>query len=236
MEDRAVVCITCNGSGWKPVDGALQARPCECQGELRRRNRTAAAAIPKRYYHCRLSNFRDRGNVSISSAKRRIAEYIAGWPQQEMGLLLIGGCGAGKTHLAVSALHEIIDLDKPGKLLFCNFQDLIQELHASFSSDETPSKSELVRPILEADLLVLDELGSQKPTAFVQDMLYYIVNSRYNDVKPTIFTTNYPDDSRRESDERLEQRIGERLRSRLHEMTERVIIDADDYRKSVGRI
>ena len=65
MEDRAVVCISCNGSGWKPVDGALQARPCECQGELRRRNRTAAAAIPKRYYHCRLSNFRDRGNVSI---------------------------------------------------------------------------------------------------------------------------------------------------------------------------
>jgi len=143
----------------------------------------------------------------------------------------MGSCGVGKTHLAVSVLHHFIDLDVAGKLLFCNFQDLVQELHASFSSDEAPSKSEIVKPILDADLLVLDELGSQKPTAFVQDMLYYIINTRYNDVKTTIFTTNYFDEPARAGDEKLEQRIGERLRSRLHEMTDgRIIIQGQDYR------
>ena len=53
----------------------------------------------------------------------------------------MGGCGVGKTHLAVALLQEIIRTGKPGKLLFSNFQDLIQQIHASFDSDETPSKS-----------------------------------------------------------------------------------------------
>src|SRR5207253_6352596 len=66
------------------------------------------------------------------------------------------------------------------KLLFSNFQDLIQEIQASFDSDETPRKSEILRPLLEGDLLVLDELGSQKPSLFVQDILYYVINTRYN--------------------------------------------------------
>ena len=90
---------------------------------------------------------------------------------------MIGPCGSGKTHLAVAALVEIINSGKPGRVLFSNFQDLIQEIQASFDSDEVPSKSELLRPLLEADLLVLDELGSQKPTTFVQDILYYVINT-----------------------------------------------------------
>jgi DNA replication protein DnaC len=82
------------------------------------------------------------------------------------------------------------------------------------------SKSELLRPLLEVDLLVLDELGSQKPTTFVQDTLYYVINSRYNSELTTIFTTNYYDRPSDAKEESLEQRIGTRLRSRLSEMTE----------------
>ncbi|MDX1582330.1 MAG: ATP-binding protein, partial [Thermoanaerobaculia bacterium] len=143
------------------------------------------------------------------------------------------GCGVGKTHLAVAILLEIIEQEKPGKLVFRNFQDLIQEIHASFESDETPTKSELLRPLIEADLLVLDELGSQKPTSFVQDTLYYLINSRYNDDRVTIFTTNYSDSPSKE--ESLENRIGNRLRSRLHEMTDPVLMKGDDYRRSRRR-
>src|SRR5205823_4486381 len=150
------------------------------------------------------------------------------WPISR-GLLLIGGCGTGKTHLAVAALLEIIECNKGGRLLFSNFQDLIQEIQASFDSDEVPSKSELLRPLIEADLLVLDELGSQKPSMFVQDILYYIINSRYNDERTTIFTTNLFDD--------LQERIGERLRSRLYEMTEEIkLAGVPDYRKTTNKI
>jgi DNA replication protein DnaC len=145
----------------------------------------------------------------------------------------MGGCGVGKTHLAVAALLEIIRSGKPGRLLFSNFQDLIQEIQASFDSDNGTSKSEILRPILEADLLVLDELGSQKPTQFVQDILYYVINTRYNEERATIFTTNYSDRSNDAKDETLEQRIGTRLRSRLAEMADRIeFAGATDHRRN----
>jgi len=219
-------CPQCNGSGWIPRSNeSNDIEPCACQGDLRRRTRITAAQIPRRYYHCRIDNFHDRSSAVLLSAKRKVQELVDVWPAQRdgRGLLLTGGCGTGKTHLAVAALLEIIQSGKSGKVLFSNFQDLIQEIQASFDNDQVPSKSELLRPLIEADLLVLDELGSQKPSLFVHDILYYVINSRYNDERTTIFTTNYSDD--------LAERIGDRLRSRLHEMAEEIRLSGiPDYR------
>ncbi|MBI2214158.1 MAG: ATP-binding protein [Acidobacteria bacterium] len=202
---------------------------------MKRSQKRVNAQIPARYtQHCTLAGFHERGNASLASAKRRIARLVDEWPMAERGLLLMGPCGSGKTHLAVAALIEIIAQGKPGRLLFSNFQDLIQEILASIDSDHAPSRSEILEPILTADLLVLDELGSQKPTQFVQDMLYYIINTRYNEQRTTIFTTNYLDEPRDPKEESLETRIGKRLRSRLFEMAERVLVEADDYRKNVS--
>lgn len=233
----AQACVLCNGTGWVAEQVGFQAHPCVCQKDQRKQQRTASAAIPTRYIPCRLDNFHDRGNPRLRRARQRMREFVDCWPGEDRGFLLMGGCGVGKTHLAVAALLEIIQLDKPGQLLFSNFQDLIQAIHASFSSDLAPSKSEILEPLLAADLLVLDELGSQKPTTFVQEVLYYVINTRYNNLKTTIFTTNYVDDPSRNEEEPLEQRIGRSLRSRLYEMTEVVLIDAsvDDYRKNVTR-
>src|SRR5436190_22553258 len=224
---QPATCPRCNGSGWVPVAGdALRAEPCACQGDLRRRQRIAAANIPRRYVMCRISTFKDRGAV-LRSAKTRVEQFVNEWMPQfgVKGLLLQGGCGTGKTHLAVAALMEIIQTDKPGKLLFSNFQDLIQEIQASFDADSPVDKSDILRPLLEADLLVLDELGSQKPSNFVHDILYYVINSRYNEVRTTIFTTNNVED--------LVDRIGDRLRSRLYEMASVVhLTGVDDYRRT----
>ena len=195
----------------------------------------AAAGIPRRYSHCTLEQFKDKATV-LKNARVRVQEFVDLWPSTDegRGLLLMGTCGVGKTHLAVAALVEIISANKPGRLLFSNFQDLIQEIQASFDSDEVPSKSQLLRPLLEADLLVLDELGSQKPTTFVQDILYYVINSRYNTERTTIFTTNYFDYGTDAEKDTLESRIGKRLRSRLAEMTRRIeITGVPDYRMSV---
>ncbi|MGH9456254.1 MAG: ATP-binding protein [Thermoanaerobaculia bacterium] len=228
-------CPRCSGSGWITAAGSLDAEPCSCQKGTKKRHRIGAARIPKRYLHCTLGGFHERNDLSLAAARRRVAEFVDCWPADDRGLLIMGGCGTGKTHLAVAALQEIIAQDKPGKLLFRNFQELVQDLQASFESGDAPKKSEILHPLLEADLLVLDELGSQKPTAFVQDILYYIINSRYNDVKATIFTSNYLDEGRRDADERLEDRIGARLRSRLYEMTVPVVISAQsDYRQTVA--
>lgn len=233
--ERAVAprCEQCGGSGWLTDGEALTARACPCREGDRRRHRASASSVPRRYVHCTLSHFHDRGNVTLGRAKKRVQEFIDCWPAMDRGLLLMGSCGVGKTHLAVALLQEIISAGKPGKLRFSNFQDLIQEIQASFRDEDAPSKSEILAPLIEADLLVLDELGSQKPTPFVQDVLYYIINTRYNDEKVTVFTTNYLDEPKRPQDERLEDRIGERLRSRLFEMCERVILDSPDYRRGV---
>src|SRR5258706_108612 len=203
-------CPRCGGSGWVPIAGdKFRVEACTCQGDLRKRQRIAGANIPKRYLdHCTLTTFYDKNSPILVAARRRVQEFIDMWPMTDhgRGLLLMGSCGVGKTHLAVAALIEIINSGKTGKVLFTNFQDLIQEIQASFDDNSAASKSEILRPLLEADLLVLDELGSQKPTPFVQDILYYVINSRYNDERTTIFTTNYFDDATVEG-QRMSDRI-----------------------------
>jgi len=228
-------CPHCKGSGWITVDSDTnRVEPCGCAGDLRRQQRIASARIPKRYMHCTLASYYEKAPI-LRVAKKRVQQFVDTWPGTGdiKGLLLTGGCGVGKTHLAVAALLEIIRTGKPGRVLFSNFQDLIQEIQASFDSDQVPSKSELLQPLLDADLLVLDELGSQKPTQFVHDILYYVINTRYNDEKTTIFTTNYLDRPADAKEESLEQRIGTRLRSRLAEMAERIdFTGAGDFRRN----
>jgi DNA replication protein DnaC len=106
---------------------------------------------------------------------------------------------------------------------------------------------EILRPVFDTEVLVLDELGAVRSTEWVFDTVNYILNSRYNDNKTTIITTNFPDkpeQGRVEEDnprsysaadraarrETLGDRIGERMRSRLHEMCKKVEMEGDDYR------
>jgi len=89
---------------------------------------------------------------------------------------------------------------------------------------------DILRPVMDADILVLDDLGAEKPSEWVEETMNLIVNTRYNERRPTIFTTNYPDLSDDTDLDSLKVRVGFRMHSRLHEMCEVIDWDGGDYR------
>jgi DNA replication protein DnaC len=141
----------------------------------------------------------------------------------------MGPTGVGKTHLAVSIVRRLIEKGVPG--IFSEFGSLLKQIQDSYNPISKSSELKVLAPIYETDVLVLDELGATIPTDWVRDTMYQIINKRYNDRKLTIFTTNYLDSKSNDKEQTLEDRVSTRLRSRLYEMCNKVMIDGGDYRR-----
>lgn len=235
METPGVICELCGGSGWvlESVDGRKQARPCTCRAAVIRRERLEAAQIPVRYRDDNFANF-DEQTPALVSAKRIAREFVDAYPVVDSGLLFVGPAGRGKTHLACAILSELV-ATKGVSALYADFSDLLLRIQTSFRPDADSSKESVLTPYAEAELLVLDELGASKPHAWVLDVLYNLLNTRYNRKRITIATSNFEDEPDPASGERekLEDRIGYRLRSRLYEMCTLVPLRGKDYRKEV---
>jgi DNA replication protein DnaC len=248
MKLQAEVCAKCEGTGWKTVSagGDRRVAPCDCRLKDRTQTLLVGARIPKRYEHCELSSFTTdfpgaHGSLGLAhlAATRFAIEYD---PREGMGLLLIGKIGTGKTHLAVGILKELI-LQRGVPCLFCDYRELLKEIQNSYNSSVQTTELQVLRPVFETDVLVLDELGAVKPSEWVWDTVSLILNTRYNNNRTTIITTNFEDQaaagasgvvsavSRATREETLGDRIGERMRSRLHEMCRIVRMDGLDFRQ-----
>lgn len=234
------VCERCLGTGWVLEDagGSKIAKRCVCFVERRKQALIEQANIPRRYLNCRLENF-EVHNDSHKDALKISKQFVKNYPAQDVGILFIGPCGVGKTHLAVSIIQELVE-KKNVPCIFYDFRELIREIQSTFTPDSTLSESDVLTPVFQAEILVLDELGAKRTSAWVEETVFYIINYRYNHKKMTIFTTNYPDtedeeDTRdsfyKKGGENLIDRIGVRLRSRIYEMCKVVEVEGDDYRK-----
>jgi len=215
--------------------------PCRCREGVERDARRRAARIPERYRNCLLTNFnvlpttRDvTASVTESqrAAKALARTYVERWPAVEAGLLIVGPVGVGKTHLAVAILAELIDT-KGVRGVFCDFTDLLSRIQATFSKGSDESEDDVLQIYREADLLVLDELGARRPTDWARDVLYGLLNTRYNREKKTIVTTNFEDKPSKPGEETLELRVGTPVRSRLAEMCQLVQLSGPDFRREV---
>jgi DNA replication protein DnaC len=235
MDVVSETCPLCGGTGWvlESIDGRKQAHPCSCRAETLRRERLEAAGIPERYRDCNFANFADNSS-SLQSAKRRAREFVDLYPGVDAGLLLVGPAGRGKTHLACAILSELVET-KAVQGLYVDFSELLMRIQTSFRPDADSSKESVLNPYAEAEVLVLDELGASKPHAWVLDVLYNLLNTRYNRKRITIATSNFEDEPDRLSGERdsLEDRVGARIRSRLYEMCLMVPLRGEDFRRTV---
>src|ERR1700758_2579392 len=253
MKAPAEVCPLCEGTGWKTVPAGLNSAGarndrrvtrCDCQLRARAQTLLGAARIPRRYEHCELTNF----DTDFPGAHPSLAEahFLASNfakkcdPRGDKGLLIIGKIGTGKTHLAVGIIKELI-INRGISCLFCDYRELLKEIQNFYNSTVQTTELDVLRPVFETDVLVLDELGAVKPTEWVWDTVSLILNTRYNDNRTTIITTNFDDQPAATvagprgagREETLGDRIGERMRSRLHEMCRIVKMEGQDFRQTL---
>jgi DNA replication protein DnaC len=239
-------CPRCRGSGWVKVadGGAGAATPCECRQAHRVPALLAAAGIPDRYRNCSFESFavEDRDPLQASALRSALLQcrrYVENFFQADendrgRGLIFIGPTGTGKTHLAAATLVELVQR-YARRGMFTDFTSLIYRIQSTFNADSPQSQHDVLDPVIRAEVLVLDELGASRASAFADDTLYLLLNDRYTARRPTIFTSNYrlvekPHKGISEH-ELLASRIKPRLVSRLYEMAEVVTLDVEDYRK-----
>lgn len=239
-------CPVCAGTGWKAVEvpgKSSRVTRCDCRIDSRAERLFKLASIPARYEHCTLSDFDIRfegAHRSLAAARLAAGRFVEEYPIEKTGLLLIGPIGVGKTHLAVGMIQELIR-SKGVPCLFCDYRELLKEIQNSYNPSVQTTELEILRPVFEAEMLVLDELGAVKPTEWVWDTVSHILNTRYNDKRTTIITTNFSDQAAGQvsgpraaaREETLGDRIGERMRSRLHEMCRVVQMEGSDFRQRV---
>ena len=241
-------CPLCDGTGWRPVEknGVRAVEVCSCRRHVRDEQWwIEQARIPSAFRSKDLKDFWVVDNSKpLQWAKMSAIDFIDRYPLVEKGLFFLGSPGVGKTHLTVAILKQLM-IEKGVPCLFCSYQELLRQIRDSYNPVSLSTESDVVRPVLETEVVAIDDLGAERISDWVEDTVTYILNYRYAQKKITLLTSNLPDapadgvepeagsSPSRVHRDSLTDRIGLRVRSRLHEMCTLVRVHAKDYRQTV---
>ena len=228
-----MTCAICEDTGWKTItiDGVSRVARCECWQQRFSQSLLKNARIPRRYAHCELSNFEIHTDTQ-RAAHQKAVRLVEQFPVVEKGLLFYGDAGVGKTHLAVALMREAI-IRKSARAVFYEVRELLKLVRDTYRDSTEMSELDVLRPVLEAELLVLDDLGLEKKSEWVDETIGLVINTRYSERRLTVITTNLRDVESTEPGSFVFQ-LGLRTRSRLKEMCDWMRIDSFDAR-DVGR-
>ena len=227
-------CPDCDGLGYVILDVGTahpsfgRAVPCACRAaerEMARLDSLLHLSQLGALHQCTFETFLSEGH-GLSPAKQRnlrmAYEQSQAYAREPQGwLVLKGGYGCGKTHLAAAIANYRLSLGH--SVLFISTPDLLDHLRAAYSPNAVTRYDQRFEQVRTAPMLVLDDLGTQSNTDWAQEKLYQIFNHRYNARLPTIITTN----------EELES-IEIRIRSRMVDpsLVQVIHIAAPDFRRA----
>jgi DNA replication protein DnaC len=226
----------CDGSGFLYDEAARRARPCSCRPARIARKRAAAleGRIPKRY---REVSFDREPVLSIERLLphliRDVRRYVRTVGEQldaGRGMWFTGGVGTGKTTLAMLVSRAAMEADRT--VAIYSLPRLLALLRDTYQDNAQYSLNELIERLSAVDLLHVDDVGAEQTSPWVLEQLYTIVNTRYEDGKAMLVTTNLI--TREEHDRPLRDQIGERTVSRLWEMCgDPYFMDYEDQRREI---
>lgn len=174
-------------------------------------------------------------NFETNNSNKKVFDNLKNYSEklvkciEKKGLILVGNNGVGKTHLACSIANELIENGIP--VIYGTLINLLAELRNSYDTENNISEMEIIKLYKNVDLLIIDDLGKEKPSEWGLEKVFTIINSRYENNLPVIITTNYNQNSLLE---RLslngEIETAKSIISRLYEMCYLVKIDDIDHR------
>lgn len=188
---------------------------------IRRIIRTSG--IGKRYAGKNFSNYNTKNNPK---AVKDCKDYVLKFKQNKKdgrGLFLTGKVGTGKTHLLAGIIDGIARIHQCS-VFYRSATELLNEIRATIKTDDNENK---LQKLKDCELLIIDDIGTEKTSEWVMDIYFSIIDFRYSNLKPIVIATNL-------TDSEVKDKFNERIMSRIFEMCDGVKLTGNDFRMTGG--